>query len=39
MSIRYPLTELLTGFLYFYVYKYYGISFLTVKYIVLIHFS
>lgn len=38
ISIRYPLIELLTGFLYFCVYKYYGISFLTVKYIVLITF-
>nr|WP_243895421.1 A24 family peptidase [Clostridium perfringens] len=38
ISIRYPLIELLTGFLYFCVYKYYGISFWTVKYIVLITF-
>ncbi|MGG5462969.1 prepilin peptidase [Clostridium sp. B9] len=38
ISIRYPLVELLTGFLYFLVYIYYGISFLTVKYIVLITF-
>ncbi|MDZ4993096.1 prepilin peptidase [Clostridium perfringens] len=38
ISIRYPLVELLTGFLYFCVYKYYGISFLTIKYLVLITF-
>ena len=38
ISIRYPLVELLTGFLYFLVYKYYGLSFFTIKYIVLITF-
>lgn len=36
ISIRYPLVELLTGFLYFLTYKYYGLSFFTIKYIVLI---
>ncbi|HHD2751978.1 TPA: A24 family peptidase [Clostridium perfringens] len=38
ISIRYPLVELLTGFLYFCVYEYYGISFFTIKYLVLITF-
>lgn len=38
ISIRYPLVELLTGFLYFLVYEYYGLSFLSIKYIILITF-
>lgn len=38
ISIRYPLVELLTGFLYLGVYEYYGISFFMIKYLVLITF-